>query len=304
MAKIAYIEKKFRSERTQLIDTCNDVITVFQAQGFTLTLRQLYYQLVSRDVIENSQKSYKRLGDLVNDARLAGLIDWEAIEDRGRNLRSNTTWNDPAEIIKAAASGYMLDRWMGQDYRPEVWIEKDALIGVIADVCEELDVPYFACRGYNSQSEQWRAGRRFQSYIDRGQTPIVLHLGDHDSSGLDMTRDNRERLAMFMGGVEVRRLALNMNQVEMYNPPPNPAKEDDTRFAGYAEEFGDQSWELDALEPSVIIDLIKSAVVDLRNDGVYNHVLDMEAQQRAELETLRKNWQSVSKYLQSIGNRG
>jgi len=301
MAKIAYIEKNFRRERSEIIDICNQVIEEYQEQGFTLTLRQLYYQMVSRDYIDNNVQSYKRLGDTVNDARLAGLIDWEAIEDRGRNLESNTHWDNPADILDATVRGFTVDRWQGQKYRPEVWIEKDALTGVIADICEELDVAYFACRGYNSQSEQWRAAMRFKKYIDNGQTPVILHLGDHDSSGLDMTRDNRERLAMFMGGVDVRRLALNMDQINKYNPPPNPAKETDTRFAGYAELFGDESWELDALQPSVIVELVRSAVVDLRDERVYRQVVKEEAEQRKELIALRDNWSEIVEILWNTG---
>ena len=93
-------------------------------------------------------------------------------------------------------------------------------------VAERLRVPYFACRGYVSQSESFAAGVRFADHFRRRQTPIVFHLGDHDPSGIDMTRDNADRLHLFAGQrVEVRRLALNMEQIEEFNPPPNPAKE-------------------------------------------------------------------------------
>lgn len=225
MPFIKYIEKRFAPESEALIAKCNEVIDTYQRQGFSLTLRQLYYQMVSRNIIENTERSYKRLGDLVNNARLAGRIDWRAIEDRGRNLQALSHWETPASIIQSARYSFKLDKWKGQTYRPEVWVEKQALEGVIASACRPLDVPYFACKGYNSQSEQWAAGQRLQGYINDGYTPIIFHLGDHDPSGIDMTRDNTERLAMFMGGVEVRRLALNMVQVEEWNPPPNPAKE-------------------------------------------------------------------------------
>lgn len=222
--KIAYIEKRFSTERYKLIEICNAIIETYQAQGYKLTLRQLYYQLVARDLIENTERSYKRIGDLVNDGRMAGLIDWLAIEDRGRNLMALSHWESPVDIIRSARYGYRVDKWAGQPYRPEVWVEKAALEGVIAGVCNELDVPYFACRGYNSQSEEWAAARRLQRYYDAGQTPIIFYLGDHDPSGLDMTRDHRDRLTLFMGGVHVDRIALNMSQIEEYAPPPNPAK--------------------------------------------------------------------------------
>lgn len=258
MAKELFIERSFKPESMALIDQANRIITDYRAQGFTLTLRQLYYQFVSRDLLPNKQSEYKRLGSIINDGRLAGLIDWSAIEDRTRNVRVHPSWNDPSDIIESAAVGYQEDIWLGQEYRPEIWIEKDALLGVIEPVCRRYRVPYFACRGYTSQSEQYRAGKRFAKHRSLSVTPIVFHLGDHDPSGIDMTRDNGDRLAMFAGDeVEVRRLALNMKQITRYNPPPNPAKETDSRSSGYIEKFGSSSWELDALDPSVIDKLIE-----------------------------------------------
>lgn len=295
--KIAYIERRFSDERLRLIDICNAIIETYQAQGYRLTLRQLYYQLVSRDLIENTERSYKRIGDLVNDARLAGLIDWLAIEDRGRSLKGLSHWEDPADIIRSARHGYRLDKWAGQPYRPEVWIEKAALEGVIAGACNQLDVPYFACRGYNSQSEEWEAARRLQCYRDAGQTPIIFYLGDHDPSGIDMTRDHRDRLTMFMGGVEVDRIALNMPQIEEYAPPPNPAKEIDSRYASYAAEYGTNSWELDALEPSVIGDLIRAAVLAYRDDDLYEAMVEQEEEHKRVLEAAERRWHEVEKFL-------
>jgi 3-oxoacyl-[acyl-carrier protein] reductase len=112
----------------------------------------------------------------------------------------------PSGIIRSAAHSYQEDFWCGQDYYVEVWIEKDALLGVVEQPCQEYRVPYFACRGNNSQSEQYKAGRRFDKCRASGKKPIVLHLGDHDPNGLDMTRDNTDRLRMFAREpIEVRR---------------------------------------------------------------------------------------------------
>src|SRR5262249_10346260 len=158
------------------------------AQGYNLTLRQLFYQFVSRDLIPNNVRSYKRLGSIINDARLAGLIDWSAIEDRTRNLHELPCWRTPAGIIRSCAQQYRTDLWAKQENRVEVWIEKEALAGVFERVCDELRVPFFSCRGYTSQSEMWVAGHRLKRIIDAGQRPVILHFGDHDPSGMDMTR--------------------------------------------------------------------------------------------------------------------
>ena len=261
----------FRKASLATIDQANDIIDEYLADGLKLTLRQLYYQFVARGLIPNKQASYDSLGRTISNGRLAGLIDWDAIEDRTRFLRGLTHWDNPAQRLRAAARGYTIDMWHGQDVRLEVWIEKDALVGVIERVCAANDVDYFACRGYVSQSELYEAGKRIAARRDdTGQETIVIHLGDHDPSGLDMTRDNEERLCMFAeGNVEVKRVALNYDQVQRYDPPPNPAKLTDSRAAEYIAEHGQYSWELDALEPRVLRDLIQAEIDLVRDPDVW-----------------------------------
>ena len=293
MPKIAYIDHNFNKRSRAIIGIANDKIREYLEEGMKLTLRQLYYQFVARDYIPNKQKEYDKLGALMNNARLAGLVDWSAIEDRTRNLQKNSHWTDPGQIIRAARDGFMVDHWQGQDKRVEVWIEKEALVGVIADICDELDVPYFACRGYVSASEMWSAAMRIEEYADRGQSTCILHLGDHDPSGIDMTRDIEDRQALFGGCMDVRRIALNMDQVKKYSPPSNPAKVTDCRFEAYVDEFGPESWELDALEPKVLKRLIEKHVGKFRDPEVYQNTLDQEEKYRGVLEKVEDNWQDL-----------
>lgn len=299
MPKIAYIDKKFTAEHLRIIDRANAICDEYAAQGFTLTLRQLYYQFVSRALIPNKDTEYKRLGGIINDGRLAGLIDWSHLEDRTRNLRALSHWTTPGSIISSAAASFRVDKWLGQYYRPEVWIEKDALIGVIEGVCQANDVPYFSCRGYTSQSEVWGAAQRLLSYSRRGYEPIILHLGDHDPSGIDMTRDIWDRLNLFTyhEGLEVKRLALNFDQVETYQPPPNSAKITDSRFQRYLEEHGDESWELDALEPTVIAALIQDAIDDIRDPDKWEAAQQEEREGQNLLTAASVRWDDVSTVL-------
>lgn len=283
----AYIEKKFGEPALLMIHQANAIIEEYQERGFSLTLRQLYYQFVARGLFENKQANYSRLGDVVSDGRMAGLISWLAIEDRTRNLRGLNTVKDPAAAVRQARDAYRIDLWEDQPYRPEVWIEKDALVGVIGGICDELRVDFFACRGYNSQSEQWRAGQRFARYMQKGQRPIVFHLGDHDPSGIDMTRDNRDRLSLFAGiPIILQRLALNMPQIDQYGPPPNPTKLTDSRAPDYIAKFGDESWELDALDPQVIADLIEDAILKVRDETKWDAALAREADERDTLNVI------------------
>lgn len=282
---LCYEPKSFRPETLKLIRRANEVIERLEKQGFTLTLRQLYYQLVTQNLIPNKQESYNRLQRVLSDARLAGLVSWTALEDRGRNLRGFSTYTSPLAAVRSVIANYKIDMWANQEWRPEVWVEKQAMESVVGRIANELRVDFYATKGYDSQSQSWRAGQRFANYVRKGQRPIVFHLADHDPSGQDMTNDIRARLEMFAGTpVIVQRLALNMPQIEQYNPPPNPAKETDARFAAYQEQYGDSSWELDALDPNVIMALIRDAVLLIRDPALWADAKAKEDEDRAVLQ--------------------
>lgn len=294
MPKICYRKKRFSDDRQDKIDKANAIIAEYRAKGYELTLRQLYYQFVSRDFIPNNMREYKNLGDIINDARLAGLVDWLAIVDLTRALEDLSHWDSPSEIIQAVANQYRIDKWSTQPNRIEVWIEKDAVSNIVSPTCKALDVPFFSCRGYTSQSEMWKAAQRLRQHAENGQKPIVLHLGDHDPSGKDMTRDIESRLSEFSGEeITVRRLALNMDQIEEYNPPPNPAKITDSRAQGYIAEFGDESWELDALTPEVMAGLIESAVMEYRDNIAWERASASETQQKSQLAKVSAQWSKI-----------
>lgn len=290
---ICYEKRTFSDKDLLLIDQANKILESYEARKIGLTLRGLYYQFVSRDMFSNETENYNRLKRVISRGRIAGLVSWTAVEDRGRALMGGQAWDSPLEALRTARETYGRDLWSSQEYRPEVWVEKQAQEGIIGTVCDELRVDYFATKGYNSQSEQWRAGRRLAGYVQHGQRPVVFYLGDHDPSGMDMTRDNQERLSMFAGvPVMVARIALNWDQIQKYNPPPNPLKTNargdltDSRAEGYRAEFGSESWELDALDPSVIHNLIRDAVLKVRDDNKWQEALAAEADDKDELDTI------------------
>jgi hypothetical protein len=292
---ICYTPKRFNSSSLAIIETASAIIEDYAEQGLSLTLRQLYYRFVAAASIENSEKSYKRVGSIINDARLAGLLSWEAIEDRGRELHKPSSWSGPAEILETVTRAYARDRWEGQEYRVEVWVEKQALEAVIGQAANARGCPHFACKGYTSQSEMWRAAMRFAEYRENGQEPIIIHLGDHDPSGIDMTRDITQRINDVFGvDVHVERIALNFDQIEEYMPPPNPAKMTDSRFATYEHEYGDESWELDALEPRILNRLILDTIDQYLDQDLYDAVLARQAEEVSTLLQLSQSWDTVS----------
>lgn len=299
MPYIRYLDKNFSMDRLNLIDKINEVIYIYQVQGYTLTLRQLYYQLVARGIIENNMRSYKNTGALINDARLAGLIDWEAIGDRTRKLKTLSRWKSPVDIIDSAIYSYSRDLWEHQNYYLEVWVEKEALVEVVATACKPWDVSYFCCRGYVSQSEMWEAAQRLVGKCNQGKDCLIIHLGDHDPSGIDMSRDIEERLQMFGNHDSdnfashfqgLRRIALNMGQIKQFNPPPNPAKTTDSR---YKSKFGDDSWELDALEPKVITSLIQDTISEYANEDIMDAVKYTVKREKNVMRQICNNWDAI-----------
>jgi len=293
--KIAYIDKNFRAKSLSVIDQAIDILNDYSAQGFDLTLRQLYYQFVARDLIPNRQSEYNKLGSIINDARLAGLIDWDMIEDRTRNVRGLSHWESPVEMVEACAEQFRLDPWEDQDYYIEVWIEKDALVGVIEPICDKYHLKYFSCRGYTSQSEMWRAAQRLNCKKANGKIIEILHFGDHDPSGIDMSRDISDRLVLFRCYHDFSRIALNMDQIEEYAPPPNPAKVTDSRFESYQKEYGSDSWELDALEPRIISGLIEGRVRDLIDLDLWADTKKRQDEERKVLQAVADNWDKIKK---------
>lgn len=290
--KICYKETNFKDKSLYLIEKVNEIVDDYKAQGYDLTLRQLYYQFVARDIIPNNQKSYDNLGALVNNARLAGLVSWYAIEDRTRNVRNTFHWEDPQAVLLSAARQFDVNKWAGQEEYVEVWVEKDALVGIVGQAAEVYDVPFFSCRGYVSQSEMWGAAQRIIRKLEEGhQRATIIHLGDHDPSGKDMTRDIEERISMFLShhgfsdwDFGIQRVALEMSQIRKYNPPPNPAKLTDSRCGKYIAQYGYSSWELDALEPSVLEDIIKRAVLEHLDLSLYWEMKQKETETKEKLE--------------------
>lgn len=290
MTLIAYKEQRFAAKSLKLIEKANEIIADFQSQGYTLTLRQLYYQFITINYFSNSERSYNRLGETISNARLAGLVSWDAIEDKTRFVRGKDHWNGEDghfDFMRDSKKWFNIDMWENQPNYVEVWIEKDALLGVIERPCWELDVPYMSCRGYMSQSEEWAAANRFSEAADSGRNPVLIYLGDHDPSGIDMSRDHNDRLTMFLEhlgvDVDVRRVALNMDQVQKYKPPENPTKPKDSRSPDYVRKFGRKCWELDALKPSVLDQLVRDRVDDLRDMDLWGKKEDEYKVQKDKL---------------------
>lgn len=280
-----YKDITFRNSSLKLIELCNEIIAEYQAQGLTLTLRQLFYQHVTANTIPNSEKAYKALGALVSNARLAGLMDWDAIEDRGRRPHMQSEFDSIDDLMDAAMRSYRLPRWRGQPYYVELWVEKDALSGVLAPLAREFHVTMCVNRGYSSSSAMHESANRFIANCEDGREPVLFYLGDLDPSGEDMVRDIEERMKMFgVETIEVRKLALTHAQVLKHNPPPNPAKFKDPRSPGYIAKYGRSSWEVDALNPKTLAKIIRTEFATCVDKRLMDAVIAQENQDKEMIE--------------------
>lgn len=289
------MKKKFRDKlhlnknNEKQLMIINKIIDEYAEEGYTLTLRQLYYQLVSRDIIPNQQKEYAKLSSLLVKGRMAGIVDWEAIEDRIRVPFLPYWVTDIKDAINDTIEQYRLDRQKNQDVYIELWVEKDALSGVLRRITSHYHINLMVNRGYSSCTAIHDAYQRLKRYEIEGKQTYILYLGDHDPSGLDMIRDIKERLEEFGVYPEVRHIGLTQQQIKKFNPPPNPAKITDPRAKWYISEFGKTSWEVDALNPKVLHQLVRDNVEKLIDMDLFNKQVKKEEIDKKKLRKYQMN---------------
>jgi hypothetical protein len=285
MAKICYREKLHLSQKNiERLDGINEIIEEYGAQGYRLTLRQLYYQLVSRDIIPNKQSEYAKLSHLLKNGRMGGVVDFDAIEDRIRVPKRPYYVDGVTDAINDTIKQYRLDRQKGQDTYIECWSEKDALSNILYRVSSHYHIYLVINRGYSSCTAMHDAHERFEDHDNN----VILYMGDHDPSGLDMVRDIQDRLDEFGSNVEVIPVALTTSQVKQYDPPPNPAKITDPRAKWYIKEYGGTSWEVDALEPKALHKLLEQHIECRIDMGMFDKIIEQEKEDKITLKEMLK----------------
>ena len=283
MAKIDYINKTFRKKTQDLLDQIVTIIQEYEDMGYRLTVRQLYYQLVSRDIIPNNLRAYQKTSSILTDARMTGTIDWNTIEDRVRNSIMPGEFDNISAFISAAINSYRKYRWEDQDHYVEVIVEKEALAGILEPMTKKYHVMLFLNKGYSSTSAMHDMSQRITEQNNSGKESHILYLGDHDPSGMDMVHDIQNRMNIFRCDVSVERIALTMKQIEQYNPPPNPVKISDSRAKKYIALYGKKSWELDALKPDVLNELVESHIQKYLDIDKYNDMIKQETDEKSRL---------------------
>lgn len=350
-------KRKWSADKMTVCQHITQTVAAYARQGYRLTLRQLYYQLVAADHIPNDDVVYKKLSGILDDLRYSGNVDWDAIEDRGRVPYLPYWASGPADAMNDIIRSYRLDRCEDQNNLIEVWTEKDAISGILKRVTSEYHVRLVVNKGYSSSTAMHVAYRRFAAAINEGKRVKLLYFGDHDPSGLDMIRDIRERLLFFLvegkeldwdrededengkmdwwewwqndsdfslydleeeglltAGVsdriaagtdsdddatdsdraikmkyllehwfDVIPIGLTREQIDEFNPPPNPAKITDPRAKWYIEQHGPTSWEVDALRPDVMDSLVRLHIIEHLDKDKWDAKRETEAEHIAKM---------------------
>ena len=353
-------EKELKIWEVDKLKLTNHIVKIvenYYDRGYILSLRQLYYQLVARDIIPNHIRVYKKLSLVLDDIRYSGKLDWDALEDRGRVPYLPYWVEDVSDALEDTVDTYRLDRQLHQDTLIEVWTEKDAISSILRKITSKYHVRLSINKGYTSSSAIYKAYKRIAKALVNGQKIKILYLGDHDPSGLDMVRDIKERLIFmltfgdqyrsemkdvwlnhkysiadladhyqapdllyleqekpdlteyrlrklhrkatecigdlllnFEERLVVEPIALTWEQIQHYNPPPNPAKISDPRATAYINKFGSVSWEVDALDPDVLEELLSDSIESNIDLSEYYKMVGREEEDKKVLKTMRQSY--------------
>lgn len=289
----------WQDKKETVVARIAQIVDYYQKLGYTLTLRQLHYQFVSRNWIVNHISAYKKLGKILDDCRYSGCIDWDAIEDRGRVPYLPYHANTVEKAMNDLIGQYRMDRQLNQFNHVELWTEKDALSEILSRSTTKYHVRLCVNKGYTSSSAIYDAYRRFVPVLANGKSVTVLYFGDHDPSGLDMVRDISERLNFMLSngtyknecqGYDFRILpiGLTMQQIKRYKLPPNPAKLTDKRSDKYIKKFGRECWEVDALNPEVLTEIVEHNIKDQIDAATFNAVMKVEKKNLSKLKSFIK----------------
>ena len=294
----------WNARKEEVIQHIIDIVDEYAADGYVLTLRQLHYQLVKSNWIVNHDSAYKKLGNILDDCKYAGIIDWSNIEDRGRRPYIPYYVRDVENALTDTVDQYRIDRQLGQDVYLEMWSEKDALSSILKRSTEKYHIQLVINKGYTSSSAIYAAYQRFIRRIYNSQKVTILYFGDHDPSGLDMVRDIQERVELMLTKgehsdyfededisdyFEILPIGLTMEQIREFDLPPNPTKLTDSRSGKYIEKFGKTCWEVDALNPRTLTDIMEENIESLIDMEKYEAMLDVENAGITELKGIIKN---------------
>jgi len=248
-----------------------------------MTLRHLFYRLVSKGVLEKTEKQYNKLIKDVGNMRKTGIISYDFFADGTRWQRKPRTYSGVKQALERTARFYRKDYWENLPVYVEFWVEKDAISDIVFEVTEEFDVPLMVARGFASLSFLHSSAE----YItETGKKAFIYHLGDYDPSGLMAAKTIENSLRGFGADIEFRRLAVTTEQIQEFNLPTRPTKE-----SNHSKNFNGDSVEIDAMDPQLIQALVR--------DAIFSHVDHDQFQKLKSVERAEK--ESLLEYCKNFG---
>lgn len=250
-----------------------------------MTVRQVFYALEVRGVVEKTDGGYRQVQQQVLKMRREGLLGWDFVTDGTRWMRKPNSWDEVDDYVEQMARGYRRDLWQGQGKRIEIWLEKDALADVIVDVTKKWDVPLMVSRGQSSATFLWNSAKEAErAWQHGGVETYVYAMYDHDAGGERASRTIARDLGVHAPGVPIHfeRLAVLPSQIAAWGLPTRPAKKSDPEAA----KFGEQAVELDAIPPEKLTGLVEDVIVSHVDSHVWNVQKIVEGEERRLLRNL------------------
>jgi hypothetical protein len=268
---------------TELVERAERILSAEQP----MTIRQLFYRLVSVQALENSVPEYKKLSRVMTDARESGQVPFEWIVDRSRPTYAPTVFDNLKAGLTALRNCYRKDYWQEQPTHVEIWTEKDAIIGSIERVTDELGVTVRVSRGFTSTTRVHEIASVFAGIFK----PIfVYYLGDHDPSGRAIELDLYDRISRFGPDFQMARLAIRERDIDDFILPPLRIKASDTRAAAFRRKFGNRCVELDALPPEELRSRVRQAIERHIEEEAWGRALAIEKAEQESITSIVGRW--------------
>lgn len=276
------ITKRTRRSSTELnkiLTACLDVIH----EEISVTLRHLFYRIVTLALIEKTEKEYRNLSGYTMKWRRNGSIPWRAFVDSTRWYHGVQTFNDLGDALENSKQCFRRNLWQSQDAYVEVWTEKEAIAAIAQQAAAPFGVPVFPMKGFGSGSALFQIAQQIQYYQSHGKEVFVYHLGDWDPSGKCIDESTVRNLKKDHGvEFNFERLAVTLDQIQYYNLPTRPTKTTDPR----SKKFKGDSVEVDALAPHVIRELVTACISQHIDQRVWQRELEIEREERATFDLM------------------
>jgi hypothetical protein len=254
-----------------------------------MTVRQVFYQAVGAGVVDKTETEYKHtIIRLLTDMRRAGEIPFGWIADNTRWQRKPHTHHNLRNMLELTKQTYRRALWDNQDAYVEVWLEKDALAGVLYEETQEWDVPLMVTRGYSSVSYLYQAAAEIQ---EQGKPAFLYYFGDHDPSGRDITRATEAGLREFAPNAEIhfQRVAVTEEQIQIFDLPTRPTKTTDSR----GKNFQGESVEVDAIPPAILRSLVRTYIESHIDFDERAKLLEVEQNERETLDRILRGLEAA-----------